>query len=72
MPLATTGQGDIDLYSPTGVLAAQIKTAVSEHEVAMMKVRIRRAAREKGAQRGGNRSEEEGFRLPALDPPQGR
>lgn len=47
VPLATTGQGDIDLYSPTGVLAAQIKTAVSEHEVAMMKVRIRRAAREK-------------------------
>lgn len=45
--LATTGQGDIDLYSPTGVLAAQIKTAVSEHEVAMLKVRIRRAAREK-------------------------
>ncbi len=47
VPLATTGQGDIDLYSPTGVLAAQIKTAVSEHEVAMLKVRIRRAARAK-------------------------
>jgi DNA invertase Pin-like site-specific DNA recombinase len=45
--LATTGQGDIDLYSPTGVLTAQIKTAVSEHEVAMMKVRMRRAARAK-------------------------
>ncbi len=45
--LATTGQGDIDLYSPTGVLAAQIKTAVSEHEIAMMKVRMRRAARAK-------------------------
>ena len=44
--LATTGQGDIDLYSPTGVLTAQIKTAVSEHEIAMMKVRHapRRAA----------------------------
>ena len=27
VPLATTGQGDIDLYSPTGILAAQIKTA---------------------------------------------
>jgi DNA invertase Pin-like site-specific DNA recombinase len=45
--LATTGQGDVDLYSPTGVLAAQIKTAVSEHEVAMLKVRVRRAARER-------------------------
>lgn len=43
--LATTGQGDVDLYSPSGVLAAQIKTAVSEHEIAMMKVRMRRAAR---------------------------
>lgn len=50
VPLATTGQGDVDLYSPTGVLAAQIKTAVSEHEVAMLKVRIRRAAREKAEQ----------------------
>jgi DNA invertase Pin-like site-specific DNA recombinase len=47
VPLATTGQGDVDLYSPTGVLAAQIKTAVSEHEIAMLKVRIKRAAREK-------------------------
>ena len=45
--LATTGQGEIDLYSPTGVLTAQIKTAVSEHEIAMMKVRMRRAARQK-------------------------
>jgi DNA invertase Pin-like site-specific DNA recombinase len=45
--LATTGQGDVDLYSPTGVMMAQVKTAVSEHEVAMLKVRIRRAAREK-------------------------
>ncbi len=44
---ATTGQGDIDLYSPTGVLAAQIKTAVSEHEIAMMRVRQRRAAKAK-------------------------
>lgn len=49
--LATTGQGDIDLYSPTGVLTAQIKTAVSEHEIAMMKVRMRRAAKAK-AERG--------------------
>jgi DNA invertase Pin-like site-specific DNA recombinase len=50
VPLATTGQGDIDLYSPTGVLAAQIKTAVSEHEVSMMRVRMRRAARQKAEQ----------------------
>jgi len=47
---ATTGQGDIDLYSPTGVLAVQIKTAVSEHEIAMMKVRMLRAARQKAEQ----------------------
>jgi DNA invertase Pin-like site-specific DNA recombinase len=50
IPLATTGQGDIDLYSPTGVLMAQMKTAVSEHEIAMMKVRMRRAARQKAEQ----------------------
>jgi DNA invertase Pin-like site-specific DNA recombinase len=50
IPLATTGQGDIDLYSPTGVLTAQIKTAVSEHEIAMMKVRMRRAARHRAEQ----------------------
>lgn len=49
--LATTGQGEIDLYSPTGVLTAQIKTAVSEHEIAMMKVRMRRAAKQM-AERG--------------------
>lgn len=48
--LATTGQGDIDLYSPTGVLTAQIKSAVSEHEIAMMKVRMRRAAKAKAEQ----------------------
>jgi DNA invertase Pin-like site-specific DNA recombinase len=50
IPLATTGQGVIDLYSPTGVMMAQIKTAVSEHEIAMMKVRMRRAARQKAEQ----------------------
>ena len=50
VPLATTGQGDVDLYTPTGVMTAQIKTAVSEHEVAMMKVRMRRAARQKAEQ----------------------
>jgi DNA invertase Pin-like site-specific DNA recombinase len=49
--LATTGQGGIDLFSPTGVMMAQIKTAVSEHEIAMMKVRMRRAAKQK-AERG--------------------
>lgn len=48
--LATTGQGDIDLYSPTGVMMAQIKTAVSEHEISMMKVRMRRAARQRAEQ----------------------
>ena len=49
--LATTGQGEIDLYSPTGVMMAQIKTAVSEHEIAMMRVRQLRAARQR-AERG--------------------
>lgn len=49
--LATTGQGDIDLNSPTGVMMAQVKTAVSEHEVAMMRVRQLRAAKQK-ADRG--------------------
>ena len=48
--LATTGQGDIDLYSPTGVLTAHIKAAVSEHEIAMMRVRMRRAARQHAEQ----------------------
>jgi DNA invertase Pin-like site-specific DNA recombinase len=45
--LATSNNGDIDLSTPGGVLTAQIKTAVSEHEVAMMQVRQRRAARSK-------------------------
>ncbi|MBX8688666.1 recombinase family protein [Mycobacterium sp. 20091114027_K0903767] len=49
--LATTGQGDVDLYSPAGILTAQVKTAVSEHEVRMMSVRQRRAARQR-AERG--------------------
>lgn len=44
---ATTGQGDIDLNSPTGVLTVHIKTAVSEHEIAMMRVRQLRAARQR-------------------------
>lgn len=48
--LATTGQGDIDLYSPTGVMMAQVKTAVSEHEIAMMRVRQKRAGRQRAEQ----------------------
>jgi DNA invertase Pin-like site-specific DNA recombinase len=48
--LATTGQGVIDLYSPTGVLMAQVKTAVSEHEIQMMRVRQLRAARQRAEQ----------------------
>ena len=48
--LATTGQGDIDLQSPTGVMMAQVKTAVSEHEVNMLRVRLKRAARQKAEQ----------------------
>jgi DNA invertase Pin-like site-specific DNA recombinase len=42
--LAASNVGDIDLTTPTGVLTATIKTAVSEHEIAMMKIRMRRAA----------------------------
>ena len=49
--LATSNNGDIDLSTPSGVLTATIKTAVSEHEVAMLKVRIKRAARMR-AERG--------------------
>jgi DNA invertase Pin-like site-specific DNA recombinase len=41
--LAASNVGDIDLTTPTGVLTATIKTAVSEHEVSMMKIRMRRA-----------------------------
>lgn len=49
--LATSNNGDIDLTTPSGVLTATIKTAVSEHEVAMMRVRQLRAARQR-AERG--------------------
>jgi len=49
--LATSNNGDIDLSTPAGVLTATIKTAVSEHEVAMMRIRMRRAARQR-AERG--------------------
>jgi len=45
--LATSNNGDIDLSTPSGVLTATIKTAVAEHEVAMMRIRQRRAARSK-------------------------
>jgi DNA invertase Pin-like site-specific DNA recombinase len=45
--LATTGQGDIDLYSPTGIMYAQLKTMMSEHEIGMMRVRQLRAARQR-------------------------
>jgi DNA invertase Pin-like site-specific DNA recombinase len=48
--LATSNNGDIDLSTPSGVLTATIKTAVSEHEVAMMKIRMKRAARQKAEQ----------------------
>lgn len=49
--LATSNNGDIDLSTPSGVLTATIKTAVSEHEISMMKIRMRRAAVQK-ADRG--------------------
>jgi DNA invertase Pin-like site-specific DNA recombinase len=49
--LATSNSGDIDLSTPTGVLAATIKTAVTEHDIAMMRIRMRRAAKQK-AERG--------------------
>jgi DNA invertase Pin-like site-specific DNA recombinase len=49
--LATTGQGVIDLSTPSGVMMAQVKTAVSEHEIAMLKTRCRRAAQQR-ADRG--------------------
>ncbi len=49
--LATSNNGDIDLSTPSRVLTATIKTAVSEHEISMMKIRMRRAAKQK-AERG--------------------
>jgi DNA invertase Pin-like site-specific DNA recombinase len=48
--LATTGQGVIDLYSPSGVMYAQLKTLMSEHEIAMMRIRQLRAARQRAQQ----------------------
>ena len=49
--LATSNNGEIDLSTPSGVLTAGIKTLVSEHEISMMKLRMRRAAQQ-AAQRG--------------------
>ncbi|ODQ96514.1 hypothetical protein BHQ20_28835 [Mycobacterium intermedium] len=49
--LATSNNGEIDLSTPSGVLTAAIKTAVSEHEIAMMRIRQRRAAQQR-AERG--------------------
>ena len=49
--LATSNSGDIDLSTPSGVLTATIKTAVAEHDISMMKIRMRRAAKQK-AERG--------------------
>jgi DNA invertase Pin-like site-specific DNA recombinase len=48
--LATSNNGDIDLSTPSGVLTATIKTAVSEHEIAMMRIRQKRAARQRAEQ----------------------
>ena len=48
--LATSNNGEIDLSTPSGVLTATIKTAVSEHEIAMMRIRQRRAARQRAEQ----------------------
>lgn len=45
--LATSNNGDIDLSTPAGELMATIKTAVSTHEIAMMRVRQLRAARQR-------------------------
>ena len=51
IPLTTTLIGDVDLYDPYGVYAAQNRTAASELETAVMKIRMRRAAKQK-AERG--------------------
>lgn len=48
--LATSNNGEIDLFTPSGVLTATIKTAVSEHEIAMMRTRMKRVARQKAEQ----------------------
>lgn len=48
---ATTNGGEVDLTSPQGVLMAQTRTAYAQFENSMMRVRMRRAARQK-AERG--------------------
>lgn len=45
--LATTNGGEIDLTTPQGVLFAQMRTANAQFENSMMRVRMRRAARQK-------------------------
>ncbi len=51
VPLATTNIGVIDFRNADDVFRAQVSTALSEMEVAKMKVRMRRAARQR-AERG--------------------
>jgi DNA invertase Pin-like site-specific DNA recombinase len=48
--LATTNIGTIDFRNADDVFRAQVSTAMSEMEVAKMRVRIRRAARQKAEQ----------------------
>ena len=47
MLLATTNIGVIDFRNADDVFRAQVSTAMSEMEIAKMKVRMRRAARQK-------------------------
>ena len=44
---ATTNGGEIDLATPQGVLFAQMRTANAQFENSMMRVRMRRAARQR-------------------------
>jgi DNA invertase Pin-like site-specific DNA recombinase/ribosomal protein L37AE/L43A len=48
--LATSNNGDLDLSTPAGMMTATIKTAVSTHEIDMMKIRMKRAAAHKAVQ----------------------
>ena len=48
--LATTNIGVIDFRNSDDVFRAQISTAIAENEIAKMKVRMRRAARQKAEQ----------------------
>lgn len=47
---ATTNGGEIDLATPQGVLFAQMRTANAQFENSMMRVRMKRAARQKAEQ----------------------